>query len=187
MTTENLADVIEAALLRMWDDGNATGLDGWVGPDRGSEPDDYAIEVRRKRVDRELEKLAHLLADPADRDERRNEAYRAQLARADRAEAEVVDLVTEAIRQKRRANDAIAEVAELREKVEELRAELRVTTNERDRSRVYGRELRAMIDRVRALADEWTNDLKSYPNRAVEVRRDDLRAALDGAGESDGE
>ena len=69
MSAENPADVIEAALLRMWDDGNATGLDGWVGPDRGSEPDDYAIEVRRKRVDRELDKLAHLLADPADRDE----------------------------------------------------------------------------------------------------------------------
>ena len=35
---------------------------------------------------------AGFLADPADRDERRNEAYRAQLARADRAEAEVADL-----------------------------------------------------------------------------------------------
>ena len=205
---------------------------------------------------------AGFLADPADRDERRNEAYRAQLARADRAEAEVADLrqkwltFTSALGFGNNRTEPAAELSEMIDPIErafsdardhqecavicelcgdplaaktcdechgsgclpnsrlaylecgtcagvgkvhegcveksyaelvaevaELRAELRVTTNERDRSRVYGRELRAMIDRVRALADEWTNDLKSYPNRAVEVRRDDLRAALDGSGQ----
>jgi hypothetical protein len=35
-----------------WDDGNAMGLDGWVGPGRGTEPDEHAIQQRRRLVDR---------------------------------------------------------------------------------------------------------------------------------------
>lgn len=45
---------IEEALLLCWDDGNATGLDGWTGPERGEEPDQHAIEARRRCVDRAL-------------------------------------------------------------------------------------------------------------------------------------
>lgn len=44
----------------VWDDGNATGLDGWTGPGRGSgEVDDYAIRARERAVNR-LE--AHIAA-----------------------------------------------------------------------------------------------------------------------------
>lgn len=31
-----------------WDDGNAAGLDGWVGPGRGTEPDDEGIYQRNR-------------------------------------------------------------------------------------------------------------------------------------------
>ena len=52
--TRTQHSVIEEALLRCWDDGNATGLDGWIGPERGTEPDQHAIETRRRCVDRAL-------------------------------------------------------------------------------------------------------------------------------------
>ena len=39
------------ALGAAWDDGNAVGLDGWVGPGRGTEPvDDHAIQKREETV-----------------------------------------------------------------------------------------------------------------------------------------
>lgn len=44
--------MIATRLESAWDDGNATGLDGWTGPGRGSEPDDYAIRLRERTVDR---------------------------------------------------------------------------------------------------------------------------------------
>lgn len=39
------------ALGAAWDDGNAVGLDGWVGPGRGTEPvDDHAVQKREETV-----------------------------------------------------------------------------------------------------------------------------------------
>lgn len=42
---------------RAWDEGNAMGLDGWTGPERGSEPDQHAIDRREKTVDRLVDDL----------------------------------------------------------------------------------------------------------------------------------
>ena len=42
------------ALGMAWDDGNATGLDGWVGPGRGTEPDPEGIDARERYLDRAL-------------------------------------------------------------------------------------------------------------------------------------
>ncbi|AHH20788.1 hypothetical protein NONO_c60120 [Nocardia nova SH22a] len=53
---------IEQALVIAWDDGNATGLDGWTGPGRGAgDVDDEAI----RRRNRSLRKLLTELAQPA--------------------------------------------------------------------------------------------------------------------------
>ena len=62
---EAVAPMIAAAALRqsmgwlrgyvgaVWDDGNAVGLDGWIGPGRGSdEVDAYAIRARERAIDR---------------------------------------------------------------------------------------------------------------------------------------
>lgn len=41
------------ALEAIWDDGNAVGLDGWVGPGRGTEPvDEYAIQARARAIEK---------------------------------------------------------------------------------------------------------------------------------------
>ena len=52
---------LEAAVQRemyaAWDDGNGCGLDGWVGPERGTEPDDYAIRARDRYVEKRLAAL----------------------------------------------------------------------------------------------------------------------------------
>ena len=38
---------------RAWDDGNASGLDGWVGPGRGTEPvDREAVHARTRLIHR---------------------------------------------------------------------------------------------------------------------------------------
>ena len=43
---------VREALGRAWDDGNAVGLDGWVGPGRGTEPvDREAVTAREREVD----------------------------------------------------------------------------------------------------------------------------------------
>lgn len=42
------------ALGMAWDDGNATGLDGYVGPGRGTEPDPEGIDARERYLDRAL-------------------------------------------------------------------------------------------------------------------------------------
>lgn len=52
--TRSQRGLVEEALLLCWDDGNAMGLDGWAGPERGEEPDQHAIEARRRCVDRAL-------------------------------------------------------------------------------------------------------------------------------------
>ncbi|WP_327139392.1 hypothetical protein [Nocardia sp. NBC_01327] len=44
--TETLHTVLEDT----WDDGNAAGLDGWVGPGRGTEPVDADAIFRRDRA-----------------------------------------------------------------------------------------------------------------------------------------
>lgn len=42
---------LRTILENIWDDGNAVGLDGWVGPGRGTEPiDDYAIRARDRAI-----------------------------------------------------------------------------------------------------------------------------------------
>lgn len=46
---------LRGALESSWDDGNAKGLDGWVGPGRGTEPDDEAIRDRERYVEKTLE------------------------------------------------------------------------------------------------------------------------------------
>lgn len=48
---------VRAALLAAWDDGNAMGLDGWIGPERGEAPDDYAIDGRSRHVENALAAL----------------------------------------------------------------------------------------------------------------------------------
>jgi hypothetical protein len=47
--TGGVRDTLAAAAGEVWDDGNATGLDGWVGPGRGTEPIDGYAEQRRAR------------------------------------------------------------------------------------------------------------------------------------------
>lgn len=42
---------VEALVLAAWDDGNATGLDGWIGPERGEEPDPEGIRARERFAD----------------------------------------------------------------------------------------------------------------------------------------
>lgn len=58
---ERVRGKLPALLDEAWDDGNATGLDGWVGPGRGAgEVDDYAISQRKSSTDR---LAARILAD----------------------------------------------------------------------------------------------------------------------------
>jgi hypothetical protein len=46
------------ALEEVWDDGNATGLDGWVGPGRGAgEVNAEAVYSRDRVIDRVLQRL----------------------------------------------------------------------------------------------------------------------------------
>ena len=52
------ARLVEAALLAAWDDGNALGLDGWIGPERGEDPDEHAIRRREEYVRKALDRLA---------------------------------------------------------------------------------------------------------------------------------
>ena len=48
---------VEQALGDAWDDGNAVGLDGWVGPGRGTEPDKYAIHARDRYITKAMAAL----------------------------------------------------------------------------------------------------------------------------------
>lgn len=50
---------IHRLLCEVWDDGNASGLDGWVGPGRGTEPvDDQAVFNRDRCILRVMGELA---------------------------------------------------------------------------------------------------------------------------------
>jgi len=56
---------IEAALEYAWDDGNASGLDGWTGPGRGAgEVDQQAIYNRDRAIRTALEKLGETPRPP---------------------------------------------------------------------------------------------------------------------------
>ncbi len=56
---------IEDALIEAWDDGNATGLDGWTGPGRGSaEVDSQAVYNRDRVVRKVLDELNETPATP---------------------------------------------------------------------------------------------------------------------------
>lgn len=60
MTDTGFDDAVQRAqrlIAQAWDDGNALGLDGWVGPERGEEPDEHAIRQREKIVDRIAESV----------------------------------------------------------------------------------------------------------------------------------
>lgn len=49
---------LTAVIAGVWDDGNAVGLDGWTGPERGSdEVDDYAVRARERAVTRALDAI----------------------------------------------------------------------------------------------------------------------------------
>lgn len=43
---------LDAVLEDVWDDGNCTGLDGWIGPGRGIEVDDEAVRRRARSVEK---------------------------------------------------------------------------------------------------------------------------------------
>lgn len=49
---------VPSALRNAWEAGNCTGLDGWIGEDRGQEPDQHAIQMRERRVSQALAALA---------------------------------------------------------------------------------------------------------------------------------
>ena len=52
-------DEVAEALGVVWDDGNGSGLDGWVGPGRGAgEVDHEAVRARDRAVDRALRVIA---------------------------------------------------------------------------------------------------------------------------------
>ncbi|MFG1794201.1 hypothetical protein [Nocardia sp. NPDC049149] len=56
---------IEDALIEAWDDGNATGLDGWTGPGRGSgEVDRQAVFNRDRVIRKVLDELGETPATP---------------------------------------------------------------------------------------------------------------------------
>lgn len=57
-------DAVEALVGEVWDDGNATGLDGWVGPGRGTAPvDDEAIDYRQRAIDKIRAAITGALGD----------------------------------------------------------------------------------------------------------------------------
>lgn len=64
--TELLAEVdrlrareqrVAEALLEARDDGNGAGLDGWIGPGRGEEPDAHGCYLRKRYQDQALAAL----------------------------------------------------------------------------------------------------------------------------------
>jgi len=54
-----MAEGIAEVLGEVWDDGNCTGLDGWIGPGRGSaEIDSDALHARERVIEKALTVLA---------------------------------------------------------------------------------------------------------------------------------
>jgi len=53
-----LVNLLSHELGRVWDDGNGTGLDGWIGPGRGDERvDAYAVNQRDRDTNGALDRL----------------------------------------------------------------------------------------------------------------------------------
>jgi hypothetical protein len=60
-----LVGLIEHELERVWDAGNASGLDGWIGPGRGDgEVDAYAVQQRHRDTHGALERIIARLYPP---------------------------------------------------------------------------------------------------------------------------
>lgn len=60
-----LVGLIEHELERVWDDGNASGLDGWIGPGRGAgEVDEYAVQQRHRDTHSALDRIIARLYPP---------------------------------------------------------------------------------------------------------------------------
>ena len=55
--TRELEATVQREIYAAWDEGNAVGLDGWVGPERGTDPDGYAVRARDQYVDNRLAAL----------------------------------------------------------------------------------------------------------------------------------
>lgn len=54
-------EMLTQLLEEVWDGGNGTGLDGWIGPGRGSEViDDEAVYQRRRDVDNYTHRIEEL-------------------------------------------------------------------------------------------------------------------------------
>ncbi|AYR01548.1 hypothetical protein PP639_gp048 [Arthrobacter phage Seahorse] len=48
---------LERILAEVWDDGNAVGLDGWIGPGRGEPIDSEAVRCRERAVRKSSDEL----------------------------------------------------------------------------------------------------------------------------------
>ncbi|WNT44940.1 hypothetical protein SEA_ABBYDAISY_45 [Arthrobacter phage AbbyDaisy] len=48
---------LEQILGEVWDDGNAVGLDGWIGPGRGEAIDSEAVRCRERAVRKSVDEL----------------------------------------------------------------------------------------------------------------------------------
>ncbi|MBD2760061.1 hypothetical protein IEE94_11135 [Yimella sp. cx-573] len=48
-----------------WDDGNATGLDGWIGPGRGAGDVDYEAERARARSEAKVTEVVRAVLEAA--------------------------------------------------------------------------------------------------------------------------
>lgn len=60
-----LVGLIEHELERVWDDGNGSGLDGWIGPGRGAgEADAYAEQQRYRDTRSALDRIIARLYPP---------------------------------------------------------------------------------------------------------------------------
>lgn len=64
-TRAEVAEIVEEALSLIggaWDDGNGSGLDGWVGPERGAgEVDHEAQHARTRFIHRADKKLTEAM------------------------------------------------------------------------------------------------------------------------------
>ncbi|SHU65925.1 Uncharacterised protein [Mycobacteroides abscessus subsp. abscessus] len=57
-----IVELLRVELEQLWDEGNATGLDGWIGPGRGAAgTDPEAVDQREKNVNRALDRIIEQL------------------------------------------------------------------------------------------------------------------------------
>lgn len=169
MNAENPADVIEQAARALHDQSECG--------------DPYGTCISTSEYYRDEARALHdagLLADPADRDERDHLRERAELAELDRRTYQF-----DAKRAIAGWERAEAEVARLKADFAKLRAEHTFKCGELDRAYEERDELRATVERVRALADEWAGFGTHTWFRQIHVTAaESLRAALDGTGDA---